>query len=306
MKKFIIRILLLVFLFFIIRFSTISIAGASFGLALWYQSVVPTLLPTMILSSLIVQTGAATYITRIVHPLIRYIFHISANGSYCMLIGMLCGYPVGVKTCVDYIEMGRMDNTEGDYLLAFISFPSPMFLCGYIASGHLGNEYWSDVLLAVYLPIFLLNGLSWFIHIHRNPSFSLSAQSISIPSFSIQMLDHAIHSSVAVICKVGCYMMLFSILASFVQAIPWIPSTLRAIIAGILEMTTGIHQISLTPLSTRMQGSLMCGFASFGGFSTLMQTLDVMHESNLSLKLCVIWKILHGLLSALIFYILIS
>lgn len=304
MKKFIIRSLLLVFLFFIIRFSSISIAGASHGLMLWYQSVVPVLLPSMILSSLIVQTGAAHYITRLLHPLTKRILHISAEGTYCMLIGMLCGYPIGVKTCIDYIEMGHIDDSEGNYLLAFISFPSPMFLCGYIAAGHLGSEYLSTILFAVYAPIFLLNGFSWLLSIHHSPFFQLSAQEISTPTFSIQMLDHAIHSSITVICKVGSYMMLFSILASFVQAIPWISSIPKAFLAGTLEMTTGIHQISLTSLSIRLQGSLMCGFAAFGGFSTLMQTLDVMHGSNLSPRLCIFWKLLHGFLSALIFYII--
>lgn len=304
MKKFIIRSLLLVFLFFIIRFSKISIAGASYGLMLWYQSVVPALLPSMILSSLIVQTGAAHYITKLLHPLIKRILHISPEGTYCMLIGMLCGYPIGVKTCADYIEMKRMNNSEGNYLLAFISFPSPMFLCGYIAAGHLGLEYLKTILLSVYLPIFLLSGCSWILSTRRTSSLSFSAQGISAPTFSIQLLDNAIHSSVTVICKVGCYMILFSILAAFVQAIPWLPPVFKAFLAGTLEMTTGIHQISLTTLSIRLQGSLMCGFAAFGGFSTLMQTFDVMHGSGLSARLCFFWKLLHGFLSAFLFYII--
>ena len=74
MKKFITRSLLLIFLFFLIRFSTISIAGASSGLMLWYQSIVPALLPAMILSSLIVQTGAADYITILLQPLTKRLF----------------------------------------------------------------------------------------------------------------------------------------------------------------------------------------------------------------------------------------
>ena len=303
MKKFITRSLLLIFLFFLIRFSTISIAGASSGLMLWYQSIVPALLPAMILSSLIVQTGAADYITILLQPLTKRLFCIRAEGTYCVLIGMLCGYPIGVKSCVDYMELGRIDRTEGNYLLAFISFPSPMFLCGYIAAQHLGIEYLKNVLLAIYLPALLLDGLSWLRSTHHNPPLLLSAQGISAPSFSIHMLDNAIHSSITVLCKVGCYMMLFSILASFVQAIPWLPSIFKAFLAGILEMTTGIHQISLTSLSIRVQGSLICGFAAFGGLSTLMQTLDIMHGSGLSPHLYIIWKLLHGILSALVFYI---
>ena len=129
MKKFITRSLLLIFLFFLIRFSTISIAGASSGLMLWYQSIVPALLPAMILSSLIVQTGAADYITILLQPLTKRLFCIRAEGTYCVLIGMLCGYPIGVKTCVDYMKLGRIDRTEGNYLLAFISFQA---LCSYV------------------------------------------------------------------------------------------------------------------------------------------------------------------------------
>ena len=128
MKKFITRSLLLIFLFFLIRFSTISIAGASSGLMLWYQSIVPALLPAMILSSLIVQTGAADYITILLQPLTKRLFCIRAEGTYCVLIGMLCGYPIGVKTCVDYMKLGAYRPHRRKLSARIYQLPKPYVL----------------------------------------------------------------------------------------------------------------------------------------------------------------------------------
>lgn len=306
MKKFCFRSLLLVLLFLIIRFPDISINGASSGLLLWYQTVVPTLLPGMILSSLIVQTDAARHLISLIQPVLGRILHTSAEGSYCVIIGLLCGYPMGAKTCADYIRTGNINTSFGNYLMAFINYPSPIFLSGYLVTKHLGTPWLFHVLLSVYLPGLLLNAASFWYLYHKSEDAELKIQSDSaaVPAFSVEMLDTAISGSIGVIVKIGCYMMLFSLLSQFVQVLPCQNEWLRCFASGILEMTTGIHQLSLTGLSTQAQGAWMCGFAAFGGLSITMQVLSVIKDSELSVCSYLFWKLLHGCLSVLIFFFL--
>lgn len=61
-------------------------------------------------------------------PLFRRLFSLSDTGSFILLSGMLCGYPLGPALCARALKENRISSEEASYLLAFCSFPSPMFL----------------------------------------------------------------------------------------------------------------------------------------------------------------------------------
>ena len=71
--------------------------GASKGLLLWFQTVLPTLLPFMILSGLLISTNSIVYLDRIFGPFFRRLFRTSENASFAIIAGFLCGYPMGAK-----------------------------------------------------------------------------------------------------------------------------------------------------------------------------------------------------------------
>ena len=129
-KTFIFVIVSMIVLFTIMP--TVVSEGAKDGLLLWFMAIVPSLLPFMILSNILIKMKVTKYINRFFKPLFGIIFGVSAEGSYPILIGFLAGCPVGAKTTAQLYKNKDIGREEAQYLLTFCNNLSPMFLIEFI------------------------------------------------------------------------------------------------------------------------------------------------------------------------------
>ena len=127
MKKILFLCLASSALFLIFTHPTLIAAGCARGLDLWYTSVLPSLLPFMILSGLLVHTG-------LFHILNRAYAHVPEKNISHLRIRMLCGpdwFSVrishGGKSTADLVKSGHISSEEGRYLLGFCNNVSPAF-----------------------------------------------------------------------------------------------------------------------------------------------------------------------------------
>ena len=134
--------------------------GAKNGLVLWATVVLPTLLPFMICSNVIVALDAIHILTFPFRGFLRNFLKLSDAGSYILVSGLLCGYPMGARNCSDFLDGKRITKAEARYLLSICNHPSPMFLLGYAASELPGAVPVWMLMAAVYLPVVLIAWLS--------------------------------------------------------------------------------------------------------------------------------------------------
>lgn len=106
--------------------------GAKDGLLLWFMAIVPSLLPFMILSGILVKLKTTKYINRFLRPLFGLVFGVSDGGSYPILIGFLAGCPIGAKTAAQLYKGGEIKREEAQYLMMFCNNLSSMFLIEFI------------------------------------------------------------------------------------------------------------------------------------------------------------------------------
>ena len=106
--------------------------GASSGLLLWFQTVLPTLLPFLILVNIMQKTSLIRQVSRLVYPALGPLFSVSTEGCFAVLTGFLCDYQVGAKVTSDLVRDGRISRQEGAYLLSFCNNTSPGFLAGFV------------------------------------------------------------------------------------------------------------------------------------------------------------------------------
>ena len=91
-----------VFLFFLMLVCPQAVfSGASKGLMLWFEVVLPTLYPFLLLSGFLLVTGNLEFISSLLGGICSRLFGVSRNGSFVVLTGFLCGYPMGAKTAAD-------------------------------------------------------------------------------------------------------------------------------------------------------------------------------------------------------------
>ncbi|NLZ53341.1 MAG: hypothetical protein GX892_09370 [Thermoanaerobacteraceae bacterium] len=100
-----------------------------------------------------------------------------------------------------------------------------------------------------------------------------------------------------VITKIGGYIILFSILAQIINEIGSGFGLYKAIVMGILEITTGIDQICKLPIDINIKIVLVSVLTSFGGLSGLAQTKSVLGKSRLSIKTYICVKLLSALVA---------
>ena len=127
--------LTLVFLFLagcILLHSQESLAYALSGLDLWFRKMIPSLLPFMILSGVMIRLRLSEKISLILYPLAGPLYRIRKNVCYCMLIGFLCGFPMGARVTADLRRQGLITHREAGYLLAFTNNIGPVYFCSFV------------------------------------------------------------------------------------------------------------------------------------------------------------------------------
>lgn len=67
-----------------------------------------------------------------VRPLFGRIYRLSAPGIYVILMGFLCGFPMGARTASDFRDRQEISSEEGQYLLAFCNNLGPVYFLGFV------------------------------------------------------------------------------------------------------------------------------------------------------------------------------
>jgi sporulation integral membrane protein YlbJ len=310
------KIGIVLFLILIIIFPSSSFEGAKQGLLLWFNTVLPTLLPFIIISNLIIKMQITAALSKLLYPLFHFLFGVSKEGCYPVLIGFLSGIPVGAKSVSDLLLNKRITTKEGAFLLGFCNNASPMFIMSYIAISQLKlPQMRLAILIILYLSAILssklyfkvFNNLKYIVK-NSNEVTALSLYEEEITKtksekFDFALLDASIMNGFEIITKVGGYIILFSIPAKIIMNLFPSENILKLFTIGLLEITTGINQISSSsyPLYTKIV--LVIILTAFGGLSGLAQTKSVINETRLSIFTYVKVKLLNMLI-AFIFTIL--
>ena len=312
MKRITFLIFFLMILGFLLLCPQTAFTYAKTGLMLWFYTLLPSLLPFLILSNLLLKTR---YMDRFIHvseALWQKIFSLSPQGAYALFLGIFCGYPMGAKNCSDLLDRKDLSLPEARTLLAVSNFPSPMFLAGYMmtqavqAAAGVPVFLW-QMAVSIYLPalpIFFLASWLYGFRRRKDPGKLQTADCRHSKTIS-GVLDEAMSSSAETMVKIGMYLMLFSILARFITLHPIPGDLLPVIFASAAEMTTGMDLASRT-LSGLPALLVITGAGAFGGFSGVFQVNSVLKNAGLSIRHYMAWKWVHLALSSLIFILLSS
>lgn len=312
-NKWLPRAIIILFAFLIILFPLPSFEGAKDGLLLWFNTVLPTLLPFMIISNLIINTGIANILGKFLYPIFRGFFRLSPNACYPVLIGFLSGIPVSAKAISDLVNSNELDVNEGQYILSFSNNPSPIFIMTYIAVSQLHMPSVRFHLLLINYISGILAALIYFklIPLIKNifsKNYYVTIQELKLPlsqgktsiKFDFSIFDTAIMDSFEVITKVGAYIILFSIPARIILASNFISSYIKFFSISLLEITTGISHISSNFDNINIKIVLIAAITAFGGLSALAQTNSVINNSRLSIVIYFKNKIIHMLIATIL------
>lgn len=290
--KNIIHLIFFTSILFLLLFSpTETLSYAKVGLAIWYQSMLPSLLPMMIITSAMIKLNVTTLFSSFLYPLTRRIYHLSQNGTYALLIGFLCGFPMGAKVVCELYMHKRLSKKEANLLLPICNNIGPIFLITYGLKPFVKNHLYFILLLFYAIP------LIYAFFLFRNSHFhSMKIEHIQKMPFSVA-LDEAISEGATSILSLGGYLMFFSILTLIPTKLLKIPDALSILFTCLLEITNGLSYKAILP------PYIYLALLQFGGICCIFQTIKYISKTDLSFKKYLLHKTILTLITLVFFYI---
>jgi len=304
----IIKASILLFALVIVLMPAAAYEGASFGLLLWFHNLLPSLLPFIILSNLMVKLDIARKVSKILYPILGRLFRISSEGCYPILFGFMSGIPMGAKACADLVREGKLSRSQAQFLIGMCNNASPMFIIGYISITQLKLPSIKYALLVIIYASAILAALIWRLVYNLSHKKQTEAQINDRPEaagksvkskFSFELLDSCIMNGFETITRIGGYVILFSILAQILKELGGKVGIIKAVGMSLLEITTGISQLCSLNIGNNAKIVLVAALASFGGLSGIAQTKSVLQDSRLSISSYIAIKLLNALIAGI-------
>ncbi len=288
-------------------FSGTCAPEARHALDIFLSSVLPVMLPFYILSSLIVSSGAAERLCSPVKQLTAKLFKLPAACGAAVILGLICGFPIGARITCDLKTSGYISDEEAARLSAFTNNVGPVFMASVVGSSYLGSV---KVGLLIWLSAVISALLCGILMSRASPRASCSSSGISpsgagaqsSASFHITDIPSAIMNSVNTALYVGAVIIFFASLSSLVKLVPHIGSLPRSLIYSFLEMTGGLSALTHTAvsLSFGLKCMLISAAAAWSGCSVHMQVCGILASGNVRIRYYLIGKILQSVMSPLI------
>lgn len=300
---------LLLLMLILLLFPELCLQSAQKGLLLWFNKVLPSLLPFMILINILVPLDGLKNLIDFSTPFTRKIWNLPGYSFFSFIMGLIASYPMGAKIVKQLHQTSKLSKSEAELTLCFSNNCGPLFIIGTIGTAMLTSTSLGYYLFFIHLSSALIMSLLVTRSGDSSPQDVNNTYSTSSPPPFSSLLNQAVMNAMDTIVCVGGYIILFSVLTSLLTETPVahslvslisdssiIKSTFTSITASLLELSNGSYQFSTLPLSIYSLAAIAAAIG-FGGLCVYFQTLYVLEDSPLSTKPYFFSKCLQGVLS---------
>ncbi len=287
-------LLLILFILTIINKDSV-IASSLDSLKLWTTVLFPSMFFPFVLSDLIKNNLNNKVIKKIL-KILQKVFNLKfLESGAIILLSLFCGNPGSAKLINEYLEDKKIDLEEANILITFTSFMSPFYLIT-ISSILLQNSYLISLILSHYLSM-ILYGFIITRKYNKERIRINNFDQIKTPIFKV--FSNSIDKNIVVLFKILGVIVTFNAIISLIM--PYFGET-SIYFNLLLEILTGLNKLTTLPIDAIKKGLIAAFVLGFNGFSIHLQIKQI--YPNLEYKKFIISKLLIGILSCLIFYIL--
>jgi len=275
------------------------------GLRLCATTVIPSLFPFMVIANLVSVVNFPT-ISRVFDRLFKRILGVSGGTMPILLMGNICGFPVGAKLGSLLLKEEKISREELQRSLIFSSNPSAAFVIGVVGGSLFSSREFGVRLYALTLLTSLAVGLLQRIFLGKADSNAHSTERISEiaprspKGFATRFTDAVGDSALSVI-SVCAFVLFFTaftgILGDLLTNLSVSPA-LRALIFGFFEMTGGTAESAL--LSGRYARAAAAFAVGWSGVSVHLQIFSILGQEGIKMKSYLLLKLLQGILTSLL------
>ncbi|KXZ39617.1 sporulation integral membrane protein YlbJ [Alkalithermobacter thermoalcaliphilus JW-YL-7 = DSM 7308] len=332
--SFIPGIIILILLSCIVVFPQDSLDAAYLGLKIWFNTLVPALLPFLIGSGLLIRLKVVDLIGIFLEPITQFVFRVSGKGAFAFVMSIISGYPVGIKIVSELREKNLISKYEGQRLSSFCSTSGPLFVIGAVGIGMFKNPVIGYMILISHYLSALTVGIifrgygkkynetykiNWNI---KNAVKNLVYDNMNCKKGFFCIFGECINDSINTILNVGGFIVVFSVvfriltITNFIDFITYFfvlilskfnvsKELIYAFISGLFEITIGCNNIaSITDVSLIFKISLCAFLVSFSGISIIAQACSFLNKTDINTYTYILSKFMQGIISFVYIYAL--
>ncbi len=318
----IITITIICFNIIILIFPDLIVTATKNALLLWFNRVIPSLYPFIILNNVLKEVNGFKFLGIITKPFSKLLFKHSGNGSVAFISGITSGYPLGGLVTANLLEEKLISQNEANYFIMFTNNAGPLFVIGTIGITMFSNAKIGYFLLLNHIISSLFLGvlLSFF---KKKQDKNLSCTKKNMLYWNkknnniLQSINSSIVNSNETILIIGGFIMFYSIIIGILDAtnilsfitkilvsnLPLNELQAKAIICGFFEMTNGINMLTKNISNLQLDLAIINAILSFGGLSIHGQTLTGILKTKIKVSNYFIGKFFHTILCSAMTYI---
>ncbi len=304
MKRYIDMIVVIICSLFLILFiinRELVFNTVGFSLDIWITSVLPALFPFFVISDILISYDVIRYIPKVIKNLFKKLFNVSDNGLVVIILSMLSGFPSNARNIKNMYNSNKISKKEGEHLLYFTHFSNPMFILGTLVSIFLKKKelgliifishYLPNIIIGILLRKLNTNKLDTNYNNNINNNFGL-------------VLTKSIRKSLDSVFNILGTLTVFLIISSLLINVFNFNNGISLLIKSILELTSGLKELSNFNLSNSYLVIASSCILSFGGLSVHMQVINELSDTDISYSNFFIGRIIQVILSLVVSYIL--
>ena len=251
------------------------------GLKLCTDTLIPTLFPYMVISEMLVRSGTISFVSPTLGRVSERLFGISGASGAAILLGWLCGFPVGAKITAGLFESGTISAEEAEKVIGLCNLPSPPFLIFIVGERMFGSRAAGILLYFNLLTVTVIYGI-----ITRKSCYTpINQAKISNYPPIFTVFTESVSSAANAIVKICAFVAFFSALTGGLTSIlGGISPAIKAIIFSSLELTSGIAACSALPIQS-LGFIIASASAGWSGLSVFCQIFSLSHTGCESISM---------------------
>lgn len=285
---------LLVLALFLSLFFSDEISHATLsGLKLCSSVIIPSVFPFMIVADFLLYSVNFDTLS-ILGRAFERIFKVTRKALPAFALGVLCGFPLGVKCASELYLDGEISKEEAERLIGFCNNTGPAFLISGVGAGLRKSA--TDGLI-LYLCMLISAVLVGFLFSLGKPSPKLTENRARGRSFSlVRSISQAGLNTLTVCSFLTFFASICGLLRKLLtQSYPYL------VLICILEVGNATSILSKTPLLSSDLSLILSAFAvSFSGLSVHLQAMSFLSSTDIRVGKYYIMKLCQGVLAALL------
>ena len=303
MKKYINLLIVLISLFFMLEFilnKDLVFNTVSFSLNLWVNNLVPSLFPFFIVSDVLISYNFINYLPNWFTNFFSWLFNIKKEAVLLFFLSMISGFPSNARNARRLYDMGLLNSKEASHILAFTHFSNPLFILGTVSIMFFNDKTLGIIiLLSHYISNFIIGIL------FRNNGFNIDNYSkkdinnddIFFGDVFIESIKNSIDTILLLCGILTCFLVISVIIINIFKVN-------SLFIKCILEITIGLHELSLCNFNSKFVVMLASSILSFGGLSIHAQVKSQLVGTDISMRPFIVGRIYQSLISFILGYVI--